>query len=90
MGIAVVGPDNKTLFLWRHTSGQWSVWRLNSLGTAESSIGLGPFDGWEITGAVVDSSNNLQLLWTRNTGEISIWKLDSNLSFVSSANYGPY
>jgi V8-like Glu-specific endopeptidase len=75
----------RSKILWRHNSGQISLWSLNSAGGYLSSVAHGPFAGW----TPMSYSNN-RLLWRHDDGRISYWTLNDANQQLTYAESGPY
>jgi lysophospholipase L1-like esterase len=83
------GTTNNHL-LWTNTSGQASLWKLDSDGNRTGIAYYGPFQDWSPVHYEPKPDGTGRLMWVHTSGVVSLWHLDSSDTYVSQAYYGPY
>lgn len=71
--------------LWRHTSGEISLWTVDAAGNYLSNANHAPGASW----TPLSYSNN-RLLWRNSDGRISYWTLNDANQHLTFAENGPY
>jgi Trypsin-like peptidase domain len=75
----------RSKILWRHDTGQVSLWNLDASGAYLSNVNYAPGAGW----TPMSYSNN-RLMWRHDDGRISYWVLNDASAHLSFAESGPY
>jgi hypothetical protein len=88
---ATFNTSSSPRLLWKHSSGQASVWTLDASDALSSSMTHGPYTNWTpIQYSRAASGSAGRLLWQHTSGQVSIWTLDASDALSSSVAHGPY
>ena len=74
--------------LWTNTSGQASVWTVNTDGTFDH-LEFGPFAGWTARAVSDGPDGSSHLLWTNTNGQAAVWNVSASGQTVSH-QFGPF
>src|SRR5699024_4021229 len=58
------GRQTSTQMLWRHTSGLAALWRMNSIGSRDTFVAVGPYSGWTARDLAAGWDGSSRLLYT--------------------------